>query len=171
MNQATVSQLLSDFSPTKFVMLQQQAKRPGSPWRGPGAKAPSPRACPRLARPEGFEAQLLEPEDLAWESPSSVRHSSSAHPSHLSGTPSDHQAAPKEAADASSGPQSGIESVPGSQEGSPDKGLGGSGRQGKGLSSYPLVFGGKADAVKRLTDKEWTRSSRSKDSAKVSRHC
>ena len=150
-------------------MLQQQAKRQGSPWRSPGAKAPSPRASPRVARPAGFEAQLLEPEDLAWESPS-IRRSSSAQPSCPNETSSDHQAAPKEAADPSSGPQSGDGSVLGSQEGSPDKVQGGSGRHEKGLSSYPLVFSQKADVVKRLTDKKWRRSSRSKGSSQVSRH-
>lgn len=144
-------------------MLQQQAKRQGSPWRSPGAKAPSPRAAPRVAPPAGFEAQLLEPEDLAWESPSSVRHSSSAHPSSPGDISSDHQPAPKAGADPSPEPHSGK----GSQGGSPDKPQGGSGRQSKGLSSYPLVFSRKVDPVKRLTDNEWTRSSRSKDSAKV----
>lgn len=151
-------------------MLQQQAKRQGSPWRSPGAKAPSPRASPRVARPAGFEAQLLEPEDLAWESPSSIHHSSSAQPSRPNDTSSDHQAAPKEAADPGSGPHSGDGSMLGAQEGSPDKVQGGSGRQANGLSSYPLVFSQKAGAMKRLTDKEWTKSSRSKGSAKVSRH-
>lgn len=139
-------------------MLQQQAKRQGSPWRSPGAKAPSPRASSRVARPAGFEAQLLEPEDLAWDSPSSIRQSSSAHPSPPGDTSTDHEAAPKEAADPSSEPQSDDGLLLGSQEGSPDKVQRGSGRQGKGLSSYPLEFSGKADALKRLTEKEQRRS-------------
>lgn len=153
------------------VVLQQQAKRQGSPWRSPGARAPSPRASPRIARPPGFETHLLEPEDLAWESPTSAHHSSSAHPSGPDGTLISHQAAAKEAADPSSGPQSGDGSVLGSQQGSPDKVQGGSDRQGKGLFSYPLDFSGKAEALKSLTEKERKRSSRNRGSAKVSRSC
>lgn len=140
------------------------SNRPSSPWRSPGAKAPSTRASPRVARPPGFETHLLEPEDLAWESPTSARHSSSAHPSCLNYSSTDHQAAPKEAADPSSGPQSGDGSV----LGSPDQAQGGSDRQGKGLSSYPLDFSGKADALQRLTEQDRTKSSRSKGTAKVS---
>lgn len=153
------------------MVLQQQAKRQGSPWRSPGAKAPSPRASPRVARPAGFETQLLEPEDLAWESPTSARHSSSAHPSRRNDSSTNDQAAPKEAADPTSGPQSGDGSVLGSPQGSPDKAQGGSDRQGKGLSSYPLDFSGKADALERLTEKDRIRSSRSKGSAKVTLLC
>ena len=149
------------------MTLQQQAKRQGFPWRSPGATAPSSRPSPRLAHPAGFEAKLLEPEDLAWESPSSIRHSSSGHPSRQGDTSSDHQAALEEAADPSSGPQSDDGLLLGSQEGSPDKLQQGSGRQGKGLSSYPLEFSGKADALKRMTEKEQRRN---RGSTKVSCH-
>lgn len=161
---------------TGHTLLQQQAKRQGSPWRSPGpratspgAKALTPTASSRVARPLGYDTQLLEPEDhLVRESPSSTRHSSSAHPSRRGDISSEQQAAPKEADDPSSRSQPGTEGVLGSEEASPHKLQSGSGRQGKELSSYPLQFGQKADTLKQLTGREQADTSRRSSSAKVS---
>ena len=73
--------------------MQQQAKRQGSPWKGPGLKPTSPRA----SRPPGFEPRLLEPEDQAWNSPSDTNNSSSPQLAGHDDTSSEAQAAPKEA--------------------------------------------------------------------------
>lgn len=101
---------------------------------------------------------------MAWESPSSARHSSSR----LGETSSEQQAASKEAADHSLAPPPGAGVVVGSQEGSPHKVQTEAGRQAKELSSYPLQFGQKADTLKHLTDRQRAGASRHTSSAKVS---